>query len=137
MKITLPLVYAKFDETLAKLLAQDGAAPPCGPGCSACCSEPVLAGRQEAELIVARLRDFPLAEQERIVAAVEDRVARFLASPLRHDSDPSAHAYRKLRLPCPLLTPEGRCGVYEIRPLACRAHVARAHPERCHDDRLR
>lgn len=124
-------------EALEKELAKGEPPPPCRSGCSACCSEPVQATTLEARKIVKRVATMPKEDQERIVAAVVDTTERLVKSGLHKLAHPPALRYRALRLPCPLLAPDGTCSVYDIRPMSCRVHYAKANPEACADPKLR
>jgi len=84
----------------------------CRSGCDHCCHQSVGVTPPEALVIFEHLRN-RLTEAE--LAAVVDRIAKLhartrgLSSAQRFSPD----------LPCPLLE-EGRCSVYEVRPLSCR-----------------
>ncbi|HYE01572.1 MAG TPA: YkgJ family cysteine cluster protein [Alphaproteobacteria bacterium] len=82
----------------------------CGKGCAHCCDNFVAASAADVLLIARRLREAGRAPAvlERLRAAGErtrgaDAEARYL-----------------LRVACPLLTAEGACSVYAVRPMACR-----------------
>jgi Fe-S-cluster containining protein len=44
--------------------------------------------------------------------------------------------WRARRAACPLLV-HGTCSVYQMRPVACRLHLAVGHPDHCHDEEKR
>lgn len=132
--------HAKLDVALGKLLElakEKGDTPPCRAGCAWCCSEPVYAGRQEAQLIVRAIGKMPPEERVRITEAIQAWVKRFEASPLIREKEPHVSPYRALKLPCPLLSADNQCTVYEDRPMGCRSHIARADSRLCEDDALR
>ena len=132
-------IFVRFDRELAGLLEKaktQGERPPCKDGCFWCCQEPLYASQQEASLIVDRIREMPEAEQARIKQLVKDWADRFLASGQQTVEDVNALQYRSLKLWCPLLK-DGRCLVYQDRPIGCRAHIARRDPKGCEDDALR
>lgn len=80
----------------------------CGRRCSACCRGEILVGPHEAREIAKRLTTSQ---------ACAVRTAPRLTN----------------RRPCPLLTPEGDCGVYAVRPMACRIHHATSPASQCQD----
>jgi Fe-S-cluster containining protein len=87
----------------------------CREGCDPCCYNLVEVTAPEAVLLgdfVAR--NFSPAEQEALLA----RVAGALA--LMAGQSKTEIIKRRRELPCPLLR-EGRCSVYPVRPLVCRA----------------
>lgn len=132
-------IFAKFDRELSGILkkAKDqGHVIPCKEGCFWCCMEPLYCSRQEAELVVDRIQEMPVPEQDRIKALVRDWKSRFVASGLHRTEEVNAFEYRKLRLWCPLLK-DGRCLVYADRPTGCRAHIAKDTSKGCEDDELR
>lgn len=100
-----------------------------GAGCSWCCSEPVYATKAEAKLLAHRVRELPTLERQRIEVDLLRVLGLLQASPLWSQELPAATEYMRLQLPCPLLTADGRCGVYEDRPAGCRMHFARKPPE--------
>lgn len=79
-----------------------------GPGCSACCRGIVPISVREAVDIAASLT----FGQAQAVRAARVGVKTWASR-------------------CPLLTPEGACGVYERRPVACRLHLSMDDPARC------
>ena len=95
-----------------------GAPMSCRPGCAACCSMVFAVADVEAERVVCRV-----AEQGR--EALEAVAARCQHS-LEHLEE-----HFDLQLPCPLLTNDRRCSVYEERPSPCRMHMVVSPPELC------
>lgn len=97
----------------------------CGAGCSNCCSLVVNTTLPEAMVIAASLNPAQgaalKAHVERMLADWEE--GRDLKGYLRwHRSSIGA---------CSLLTASGECGVYPLRPLACRALLATRPSEWC------
>jgi hypothetical protein len=93
------------------------AAPPpsplaCAPGCSFCCRVKVLVMAPEAIRIAEQLRR---ANAPGEVAAVAERVREVDAATRGKTRRERAGA----AVACPLLV-DGRCSVYEVRPLLCR-----------------
>ena len=90
--------------------------PVCQEGCSYCCHGAVFASAPE----ILRIADFlketrTPAELATLRARADDVAAR--VAPLDIEGRAAA------RVPCPLLDEAtGRCGVYEVRPVACRAY---------------
>jgi Fe-S-cluster containining protein len=85
----------------------------CREGCSYCCCKPgVLVTIPEVLRILAHVRE---TIDPRRLAELKARAARYVAQLHgRHFNDPVSDS-----IPCPLLV-EGRCSVYDIRPLVCR-----------------
>ena len=84
----------------------------CREGCTPCCHLRVSATAPEVLVLAARVR--ALGDSQ--CAAVH------AAHTLTAGLDEEARAV--VRRPCPLLNGDGRCAVYDIRPLACRLHFA-------------
>lgn len=78
----------------------------CNNGCNHCCYQAVSVSNWEADIIGRHL----------------GRTAK------RVMDDPLTYALRSggqekyAGMPCSMLTPEGKCGIYEVRPMACRLH---------------
>ena len=104
------------DTAMQTAAREDPPRPPlaCREGCAWCCHKVVGTATPEVLRIVHFLHQTVSAEQ---VAATRDRAVRLEEQrrSLKHD------AWAADRLPCPLLV-EGRCSVYPVRPLTCRAY---------------
>jgi len=89
--------------------------PVCREGCSYCCHGAVFASSPEILRIADHVRSRPDEEQR----ALRERAAAVASLVRGLDLEQRAAA----RVPCPLLdTATGRCGVYPVRPVACRAY---------------
>lgn len=91
----------------------------CRAGCSHCCYQPVYITDQEAQLLTMAVVDlgipFDYARAERQAYWMDDTWRQ------------QPHADRA----CGFLTDDGRCAVYEHRPLVCRKVLVRSDPENC------
>jgi Fe-S-cluster containining protein len=90
--------------------------PVCQSGCSYCCKSAVFASTPEILRIADYVKETRTPEElVALRARAEDTAQRIAA----FDIEARAAA----RIPCPLLDDAtGRCGVYEVRPVACRAY---------------
>ena len=95
---------------------------------SACCYEPVYSDQIEVDDILSRLT--PEQRSELIEAVHRWHKRATLSGVLLLEEKGAAFPYRDASLPCPFLK-DGRCSIYEHRPLACRAHYALANPDNC------
>jgi Fe-S-cluster containining protein len=104
--------HRELDVEHARAVARDPSSPPaCSAGCSHCCHVHVEATRGEV-LAIAR----HLQKRESLAAFVER-----LTSHVAAVGELSHRARWEARVPCVLLGEDGRCTVYEVRPLRCRA----------------
>lgn len=114
-------VHRETDATLARDLERDAGHAPirCGKGCSHCCSGPVEIWPQEAALLAAYVREAAIP----IDAAKLERQSRHSVDSWREQpvSDQS----------CVFLQPDGACGVYAVRPNACRKLLVTSDPQYC------
>lgn len=108
----------------------------CGRKCSACCSEPALATKQEVQVLAEAFQTLPAGDKERILSDLRQWLDKFDAAGLGNVDPVGLFAYRAARLPCPFLKDQ-ECSVYESRPLCCRGHFAVGPRENCEDDKLR
>jgi Fe-S-cluster containining protein len=103
-----------FDQTNTRIIAEQNIELECHEGCSLCCTLRVDVFAHEvliiADHILARFSPERISEILERLDAHADRVL-----PLT----PFQHATRNVV--CPLLK-DGRCSVYEVRPLSCRRH---------------
>lgn len=102
-------VAAAVHAAATPLLAADGVPRACAPGCAHCCHFPVGVRAAETLRLAAA------------VAAVPALAARVLAAA---DATATATWTQLVGVPCPLLV-DGRCAVYDARPLPCRALASR------------
>jgi len=93
----------KVDAHFDKIYQKHQAEMRCAAQCHACCAPDLTVTRVEADTI----REYLIAHPE-IVSTLEM---------LAHD-----HPHHGTR--CALLDAEGRCSIYEARPLICRSHGA-------------
>lgn len=89
----------------------------CRAGCSHCCRLNVTASPPELLIMFQAIGDLPDA----VVVASGIRKAAKRIAPL---ADPDARLAADV--PCPLLGGDGKCMVYEARPIACRTYFARS-----------
>lgn len=104
-----------IDGAVAPVMRKYAAHIQCAAGCSDCCHQTFRVSEIEGELLregLARLDE----------ATREDIVAR-------------ARAYKPdAREPCPVLSDEGHCRLYEHRPRICRKYgIPLWHPDRPHE----
>lgn len=93
-------LVAKVDAFFGRVQGRYADRMRCAAGCSGCCGHHLTVSRVEAESIARHLSAMPDRERE----ALRARAAALGSS----DG------------PCPALDAEGRCGIYEARPLICR-----------------
>ena len=94
---------ALIDAGVAPVVAEHRAEIQCRPGCSECCHQTFRVSEVEGALLREGLAAAPAAVRARIV----DR----------------ARAYAPdTRAPCPALSDDGRCQLYEHRPRICRKY---------------
>ncbi len=111
---TAAAAAAAFDLRAQPLLRKYPVA--CRRGCSYCChGQQVPVSAPEALEIAAHIRTRP-AERRHLLAE------RLVATDRRTRGRSRAEIMHEM-LPCPFLL-EGECGIYPVRPLACRAFVS-------------
>ncbi len=103
---------------------------PCRAGCSACCHGPFDISALDAALVLAAVRSLPPEQQAEVMAVAHDQVEEMAGLEPHWKSPWDIAALGEDRFdalcdamadePCPLLDPEGRCRIYEDRPLVCR-----------------
>jgi len=106
---------AQLDQRLDAVRQRLSITVACCAGCSYCCHGIVTAQAQEVFFAVDTMR------QRLSAAALAGVIERAGARQLQLQARKTAAEQAAYRTPCPLLS-EGRCGVYEGRPLVCRAH---------------
>src|SRR5438552_634554 len=124
----LDALHANASEAFGKAIAKHGGCA-CGIDCPACCREPVYTSRLEAERIGALLDG---AREEALKAKLAIWLKAFYISGQAAEERPKVFTYIPAVPACPLLDGT-RCGVYEHRPIECRAHFALKHRSYCED----
>ncbi len=110
-----------------RLRIEVGPGPPiaCRAGCAHCCSSAVAVAPPEAIRIAGHLRatrsDEELAELRRRIAKLTTQTAGMTWA-----------RRTRVRKPCLFLDDGGRCSIYQVRPLTCRAFTS-VDPAYCQD----
>lgn len=117
--------HRELDAEAARAIARDPADPPaCSAGCSYCCHVHVDATPAEVLAVARHLTESRSQDLSSLVERLEAHVR--VVSAMTHDERWSA------KVPCALLGDDGRCTIYDVRPLRCRAfHSSSA--ETCRD----
>lgn len=88
----------------------------CRPGCAHCCHLSAAITSSEARLIGQAVRRAP----------VVPRAAMTLAQAVGDLEQARALTSRHMGTPCPFLSADQRCSIYEHRPFVCRTHLSLA-----------
>lgn len=116
----------------------------CKKGCFACCYQPIELLSFERPALEDFIKN-QMNEEQRL--SIREKTAVWLDFFDKHTSDveplSATEAYHDFRyraehipFPCPLLF-DGKCGVYQARPLTCRIHFVNDDKQLCEKDRLR
>lgn len=121
----------------------------CKRGCSICCCHWVEdVNSFEAAIIADFLRttvpqkigkivrqcESDCREIERLESLVANKLQEHDAAPANRFVDPIdllLSVFYQMRRPCPLLSADGSCSIYEVRPLTCRIYLSFSDPLRC------
>ena len=118
----LTLFWESIDEYYNEIAKFEGFR--CGSGCSHCCFDnPHGVSAMEALRILPRLSTH---QKDLLVEYFQDWSQLTEKNPHRRQL-----IWKKKCKPCPLLQ-EGKCSVYDVRPLACRSFFSIHHPDWCH-----
>ncbi len=108
-------VYRRLDEALAAVADVPGQSLACKAGCGLCCHYHVYISASEA-----------LALAEHVSAKFSAVQRAVLEAKLKSNADQAAalglDKHMKTNIACAFLTEANMCGVYEVRPSACRRH---------------
>lgn len=135
----LPTIRRIVD-TLVEEAATAGASL-CRAGCSSCCRRMVPVSASEARAIAAIVETAEPSRQAALRASFADARTRLAQAGVSLPAvsgigadrlEPRALevAYRAAAVPCPFLE-DGRCAIYEMRPLACRDRTATSAASEC------
>ena len=116
-------VLAAADRHFAKVAEEQPGALACRSGCTGCCHGLFEIARVDVTVMAEGLAALPPGER----AAIERRAEAILEEhphPIDWSEEPDGSRERFFaatsELPCPCLREDGRCAIYEHRPLLCR-----------------
>lgn len=130
----------RYMKVIAAGSAEQGKPMRCaGPGCFACCREPVYAERSEVKWLVDSL-GMEAMLRVRARTAVWWKTFFDLGLNLmphaKENNFSTLLRYRQAFAWCPVLE-DGLCTAYKARPVGCRMHAVVGAPKRCEDDAKR
>jgi Fe-S-cluster containining protein len=131
----LKTVYQLTDKALEPFLRNSS----CQKGCHECCYPLVQIHAIEAEKIHSYVRENFDSKSISDLFAKIGKASRYYPDPIPLGStytDEIRDRYFKLHIPCPFLSTEGLCTVYEARPLMCRTHMVFSDKSLCENDNL-
>lgn len=120
----LKSIYDSIDACTEAALNQ-GTKVSCTAGCSFCCHTPVTVTQEELENLVQIVEDrelpIDLMRLKKQAKHAEDFDEFWAQGPVNATK-------------CVFLDNEGKCGIYEDRPAACRTHFVSSDPKYCRVD---
>jgi Fe-S-cluster containining protein len=126
----LETVYRLTDKILEPFLRNSS----CKKGCHECCHLLVQIHAIEAEMIRTYVRENFDPKSISDLRAKIRKASRYYPDPIPIGPaypDEVRGRYFNLHIPCPFLSTEGLCTVYEARPLIARTHMVFSHPSLC------
>jgi len=144
-------LFAAYDAAVQEELQGYEAAVSCDAGCSACCFHWVDDVYWFEALVIAEyIRTYFPEHISRIVAQclADEQALMHIQSTIDgadefqsmlgqfDEADVVLASFYQLRRPCPLLSPDGRCMVYAVRPLSCRSWVSFSDPHHCEPEQI-
>jgi Fe-S-cluster containining protein len=109
----LGLAQREIEQVLARTPPESR--PACGAGCAFCCAIPVAVSAPEALYIAAYL-------QETLSAEAQVALRTHLRARVEERQGWAVDARRAHKRFCLFLRDDRQCGIYSIRPLACRGY---------------
>ncbi len=144
-KSTNPRMFADWvgkniawaESKIDKVEKQVGISSSCSIGCNACCYQAIGVSGTEAKAIKGYMQRKNLDERKSIYAKIQ------LACKLLDEKVPLVHQvslanqaefrqqYFEAHIKCPLLSDEGKCTVYPVRPASCWGYRMYGEPNEC------
>jgi Fe-S-cluster containining protein len=130
----LYLVQRQLDAAIEKQRRENNLPVKCRAGCAQCCARCFNVSEPEAAQILEALsRRLAPADISRLIRKANDQwallaseypaLAQAISGPILLEALGKAHE-TVLPFPCLFLDEEGRCTIYEVRPLICRIYGA-------------
>jgi Fe-S-cluster containining protein len=126
----LATIHQLADKALEPFLRHSS----CKKGCQACCYNIIPIHAIEAEMICRFVKENFKPKRMSDVLAKIDESAPYYPDPFVIGSDVSTEVFERYyhnQIPCPFLSREGSCAVYEARPLIARTHIVFSSPGLC------
>src|SRR6266568_1154528 len=123
-------LYDKVHEDLGKMKL------PCSERCSDCCLYAIFTTILEASIITDKIFSMDGSAVEKLYNNIIGWLDRCQSDPILNQALSASDVAKietrifELKLPCPFLL-EGNCGIYEARPLICRAYFNTCGPSGC------
>ncbi len=139
-KTSLPILR-DYDELQALQVAKEGITPSCGSAtpCNGCCKMLINITLSEAAVILlnasslVRVRRARLEEQVHLIRAYSPKSLEITKESGTEPLIDLANFYWQQQIPCAFLEDDGRCGIYEYRPQACREYLVINDPADCYN----
>ena len=131
----LPAVHQTYDRYVETVLKVEGRKITCKSKCAACCSHYVTSV-EPFEILAIHLRIRNSEQYPDVLFASHARVSKFEQLLKKEGVDDEAedralYRYFLRGAPCPFLSKDGDCGIYESRPMACRMFFSESAPRYC------
>ncbi len=131
----LPSLHATYDAYVSAVLEAEGRKVSCSRSCSACCRH-FVSSVESFEIVAIHLAVRGRPDYGDLLFASHANATAYenLVREEGDDEDASDRAlyrYYTRGRRCPFLTVEGDCGIYAVRPMACRMFFAESSPRFC------
>jgi Fe-S-cluster containining protein len=121
-------------ELLAKSVAPFAQNSPCQKGCTPCCHHIIETTPVEAEMVRRSIeKHLDHSAMMSLVSRIKKNRQHYpppVTGNRKYDNDLQA-SYFEAHMPCPFLSEQGACMIYEARPLLCRMYMVFSDPELC------
>ncbi|MDR0306098.1 MAG: YkgJ family cysteine cluster protein [Chitinispirillales bacterium] len=139
-------VLSIYDAYQKETLIANGKQISCRAGCSCCCAHWVEdVNSFEIQIIVDYIKKYmprqvgeiirtckeDIAAMENLEKIVDEKLAALDTQAEIDSSLLLLSSFYQLERPCPLLTSQGQCSVYSVRPVTCRIYMNLSDPIRC------
>jgi Fe-S-cluster containining protein len=122
--------FGKFEKSLSSF----SQASSCQRGCTACCHHIVETPAIEAEavrrVVEKRFSSPAKASLKSKISQLSHAYPPALELDEEYDEDLQENHFEK-HIPCPFLSAQGACMVYDARPLVCRTYMVFSDPKQC------
>jgi len=134
-----PQYYLKMQETLDRFNLQAPTPITCSIHCDACCYYQVASVPMEAKFIHYNAQKRLTKKQYKVVTHKLRQVRsreREIEARFSNDFIRQARVYRRFKIPCPFLSDNRQCMIYQYRPMICRYHNVTNPSDRCYSNKL-
>ncbi|MFC5402453.1 YkgJ family cysteine cluster protein [Cohnella soli] len=107
----------------------------CSKGCHACCYQPIMVSWNEMRSMIPAIKSLSGEARDELKGKIQHAIDELERQGMRHYNgntpDTERSHYFNAHIPCPLLSDDGSCSMYDARPTTCAVYRNYGDPSDC------